>query len=102
MFEQLLPNSPQQNTKESLLAPTTELGIEAYQLENEFLFFPDGDAPETGFLDGDPLEILIPEITVDFKEVKSFKDFHILVSGLVINSESVEHLRTRYYEFCCS
>ncbi|KAH8508394.1 hypothetical protein H0E87_010495 [Populus deltoides] len=39
---------------------------------------------------------------VDFKEVRSFEDFNILVNGSVINSELSKHLQIKYHELCCS
>ena len=86
-------NSPQENTKESPPEPTTELGLdEAYQSEND----SDGHGPQV-------LErIRLSESAVDFKEVKSIKDFTILVNDLVINSEFSEHLQAKYYDLCCS
>ncbi|ESR36282.1 hypothetical protein CICLE_v10030084mg, partial [Citrus x clementina] len=42
------------------------------------------------------------ESVVDFKEVKSFQDFSIVVNDLVIDSALSKYLRTKYYELCCS
>lgn len=44
----------------------------------------------------------ICESAVDFKEVKSFQDFSIVVNDLVIDSALSKYLRTKYYELCCS
>ncbi|CAI9765566.1 unnamed protein product [Fraxinus pennsylvanica] len=46
--------------------------------------------------------IRLSESSVDFKDVKSFQDFHIHVNGLVLDSEIPQHLQTKYYELCCS
>ena len=81
-----MPNSPQEKTMESLPESSTELGLEAYQSEND----SDGHGPQ------------VMEPAVDFKDVRSIKNFFILVNGLVINSEFPEHLQTKYYELCCS
>ncbi|CAI0457052.1 unnamed protein product [Linum tenue] len=42
------------------------------------------------------------ESTVDFRQVKSFADFDIIVNGLVINSELSKQLQHKYYELCSS
>ncbi|KAL2460234.1 TF-B3 domain-containing protein [Abeliophyllum distichum] len=46
--------------------------------------------------------IKLSESSVDFKDVKSFKDFHIHVNGLILDSEIPRHYQTKYYELCCS
>lgn len=38
----------------------------------------------------------------DFKDVKSFEEFRIVVNGLCIDSELSEDIRRKYYELCCS
>ncbi|KAK3024517.1 hypothetical protein RJ639_043709 [Escallonia herrerae] len=40
--------------------------------------------------------------TIDLKDVKRIEDFNILIDGLIIDSEVPKHLRTKYYELCCS
>ncbi|GAA0174841.1 hypothetical protein LIER_28145 [Lithospermum erythrorhizon] len=47
-------------------------------------------------------EIRFLESVVDFKDVKSFNGFTILVDGLSVDSEVNEHVRKKYYELCCS
>ncbi|XP_027105925.1 B3 domain-containing protein Os01g0234100 isoform X1 [Coffea arabica] len=42
------------------------------------------------------------ESDVQFKDVKGFNGFSILVDGLVIDSEIPLHLRAKYYQLCCS
>ncbi|KAI3452031.1 hypothetical protein Pfo_008696 [Paulownia fortunei] len=37
-----------------------------------------------------------------FKDVKSFEEFHIVVNGVCIDSELPEHIRRKYHELCCS
>lgn len=46
--------------------------------------------------------IRLSEFSVDFKDVKGFEDFNIHVNGLILDSEIPQHLRTKYYELCCS
>ncbi|XP_052888048.1 B3 domain-containing protein Os01g0234100-like isoform X4 [Gossypium arboreum] len=46
--------------------------------------------------------IRLSESIVDFREVKSFEDFNILVNGLVIDSEFSKYLQMKYYELCCN
>ncbi|XVF01241.1 hypothetical protein REPUB_Repub04eG0071100 [Reevesia pubescens] len=46
--------------------------------------------------------IRLSESIIDFKEVKKFEDFNILVNGLIIDSELSKYLQTKYYELCCS
>ncbi|CAK9150780.1 unnamed protein product [Ilex paraguariensis] len=46
--------------------------------------------------------IRFSDTDVDFKEVKCIEDFNISVDGLIINSVIPIHLRTKYYELCCS
>ncbi|KAJ6374009.1 hypothetical protein OIU78_029665 [Salix suchowensis] len=70
----------------------TDLGTRSVHSENE--------SEDLGFeiTDG----IRLSETVVDFKEVKSFNDFDILVNGLVINCELSKRLQIKYYELCCS
>ncbi|KAL1183929.1 hypothetical protein V6Z11_A01G007600 [Gossypium hirsutum] len=44
--------------------------------------------------------IRLSESIVDFREVKSFEDFNILVNGLVIDFEFSKYLQMKYYELC--
>ncbi|KAM7250500.1 hypothetical protein ACFE04_022383 [Oxalis oulophora] len=44
----------------------------------------------------------LPTPTIQFSDVKSFKDFHILVDGSLIDSELQENIRKKYYDLCCS
>ncbi|CAN4082890.1 unnamed protein product [Withania somnifera] len=41
-------------------------------------------------------------LAVRFRDIKSLEEFHILVNGVCIDSELPEHIRTKYYELCCS
>ncbi|XP_059623873.1 B3 domain-containing protein Os01g0234100-like isoform X2 [Cornus florida] len=50
-------------------------------------------------------DLAAPKLTgsaVQFSDIKSFEDFNIPVNGLCIDSEFPEHIRTKYYELCCS
>ncbi|KAL3515265.1 hypothetical protein ACH5RR_022167 [Cinchona calisaya] len=46
--------------------------------------------------------IRFSETDLEFKDVKGFECFNILVDGLIIDSEIPLHLRTKYYQLCCS
>lgn len=46
--------------------------------------------------------IRLSDSFIEFKQVKSFKDFSICVNGLIINSMFSKHLLVKYYELCCS
>ncbi|XP_011000328.1 PREDICTED: B3 domain-containing protein Os01g0234100-like isoform X2 [Populus euphratica] len=85
-------NLEKNNEKNVKLACPTTFGpiSDPYEYESEDL------GSET--TDG----IRLSNSAVDFKEVKCFEDFDILVNGLVINSELSKHLQTKYYELCCS
>ncbi|XP_060193914.1 B3 domain-containing protein Os01g0234100-like [Lycium barbarum] len=39
---------------------------------------------------------------VNFRDIKSLEEFHILVNGVCIDSEIPEHIRRKYYKLCCS
>lgn len=39
---------------------------------------------------------------VDFKDVKSFDNFNVVVDGLIIDCLIPQHLRVKYYKLCCS
>ncbi|XP_057965292.1 B3 domain-containing protein Os01g0234100-like [Malania oleifera] len=58
----------------------------------------DSEDLKSEVLDG----IRLLDSAVDFKEVNSIENFTIHVNGLVIDSEFSKHLRTKYYELCCS
>ncbi|XP_028770969.1 B3 domain-containing protein Os01g0234100-like [Neltuma alba] len=40
--------------------------------------------------------------TITFQQVTSIENFSIVVDGLVLDSELSKHLKTKYYELCCS
>ncbi|KAL7101345.1 hypothetical protein ACP275_08G048700 [Erythranthe tilingii] len=42
------------------------------------------------------------ESSFNFKDVKTFEDFHIVVNGVCIDSELPEQIRRKYYELCSS
>ncbi|XP_042497517.1 B3 domain-containing protein Os01g0234100-like [Macadamia integrifolia] len=46
--------------------------------------------------------IRLATATMEFKDVKNFKDFTIIVNGWNIDSELPEHVRAKYYELYCS
>lgn len=46
--------------------------------------------------------IRLSDSTLDFDKVKSLNDFSISVNGLIIDSELSSHIRTKYYDLCCS
>ncbi|XP_042497423.1 B3 domain-containing protein Os01g0234100-like [Macadamia integrifolia] len=39
---------------------------------------------------------------VEFKDVKIFDNFSIIVNDLILDSQFPEHVRVKYYELCCS
>ncbi|KAG8368349.1 hypothetical protein BUALT_Bualt15G0036300 [Buddleja alternifolia] len=43
-----------------------------------------------------------PRSSDEFKEVKSFEDFNVIVRGLILNSEIPIDTGQKYYELCCS
>ncbi|KAJ4849633.1 hypothetical protein Tsubulata_017742 [Turnera subulata] len=55
---------------------------------------------ELGFDIWDGITISGPPVA--FEKVKSFEDFDILVTGLVITPELSKHMQMKYYELCCS
>ena len=46
--------------------------------------------------------IRLSESKITFQQVTSIEDFSIVVNDLVLDSEFPKHLRTKYYELCCS
>ncbi|XWS39964.1 hypothetical protein CRYUN_Cryun18bG0099500 [Craigia yunnanensis] len=71
---------------------SSNLGPTAYQSENDSVV-----------LGSEVLDrIRLSESIVDFKEVKNFEDFSILVNGLIIDSDLSKYLQTKYYELCSS
>ncbi|KAH7517969.1 hypothetical protein FEM48_Zijuj09G0120600 [Ziziphus jujuba var. spinosa] len=46
--------------------------------------------------------IRLSDSVVSCQEVRSFKDFNVLVNGLIIDSEISKYLKAKYYELCCS
>uniref|UniRef100_B9HRZ5 TF-B3 domain-containing protein n=1 Tax=Populus trichocarpa TaxID=3694 RepID=B9HRZ5_POPTR len=92
-FEHLSLDNPEKNNEKNVkLACLTTFGpiSDLYEYESEDL------GSET--TDG----IRLSKSAVDFKEVKCFEDFDILVNGLVISSELSKPLQTKYYKLCCS
>ncbi|KAK6916467.1 B3 DNA binding domain [Dillenia turbinata] len=58
----------------------------------------DSDNPEPEVLDG----IRLLESVIQFDQVKGIEDFTIQVDGLVVDSEIPKHLKTKYYDLCCT
>ncbi|KAB5524731.1 hypothetical protein DKX38_022480 [Salix brachista] len=92
VLKPLLLDNPEENSEKNMVIHVTDLGTRSVHSENE--------SEDLGFeiTDG----IRLSESVVDFKEVKSFNDFDILVNGLVINCELSKRLQIKYYELCCS
>ncbi|MCD7455887.1 hypothetical protein HAX54_029989 [Datura stramonium] len=44
--------------------------------------------------------IKFSESRVEFKDVKDYSGFNVLVDGLIIDSEVPAHIRTKYYDLC--
>ncbi|XP_062156497.1 B3 domain-containing protein Os01g0234100-like isoform X2 [Alnus glutinosa] len=70
----------------------TKLGQPAEQSEN--------DSEEVGseVLEGYKLS----ELAIQFKDIKSFQNFRILVDGIPMDSEFSEDIRKKYYKLCYS
>uniref|UniRef100_A0A5B7B7S2 TF-B3 domain-containing protein n=1 Tax=Davidia involucrata TaxID=16924 RepID=A0A5B7B7S2_DAVIN len=92
-LEPLSVDIQQHNVEENVMVVlSTDLGLAPDQCGN------DSDDFGSEGLEG----VRFSESTVDFKDVKSIENFTILVDGLIIDSEIPTHLRTKYYELCCS
>lgn len=92
-LEPLAQDIPQENfQKDSQIISSTSLELVSEQSEDE--------SKDLGseVLNG----LKFCESVVDFKEVKSFEDFSVVVNDLVIDSALAKYLRTKYYELCCS
>ncbi|KAK1359186.1 TF-B3 domain-containing protein [Heracleum sosnowskyi] len=51
----------------------------------------------------DSLGIMVSQPINDFKDVKTFENFNVIVYGyIIIDNEIPQHLRVKYYELCCS
>ncbi|XP_009778964.2 B3 domain-containing protein Os01g0234100-like isoform X2 [Nicotiana sylvestris] len=48
------------------------------------------------------LGIRFSESRLEFKDVKDFSGFNILVDGLIVDSEIPAHIRNKYYDLCCT
>ncbi|XP_016475707.1 B3 domain-containing protein Os01g0234100 [Nicotiana tabacum] len=48
------------------------------------------------------LGIRFSESRLEFKDMKVFSGFNILIDSLIIDSEIPAHIRTKYYELCCT
>ncbi|CAK7337651.1 unnamed protein product [Dovyalis caffra] len=60
----------------------------------------ENDSEEVGSEVLEGFKLSLP--AVQFKDIKSFEDFNILVDGLVLDSELPEDIRSKYYKLCCS
>ncbi|GKV22501.1 hypothetical protein SLEP1_g32366 [Rubroshorea leprosula] len=89
----LAPDISEENNKNvSLMSNGTNMAPVSHHSEN------DSENLVSEVMDG----IMLSDSVVDFKDVKSIKDFTILVNGLIINSGLSKYLQTKYYELCCS
>ncbi|KAB2626426.1 B3 domain-containing protein [Pyrus ussuriensis x Pyrus communis] len=43
-----------------------------------------------------------PAAALQFEDIQSYENFHILVDGLFLDSEFPEDVRKKYYKLCCS
>ncbi|CAK7323144.1 unnamed protein product [Dovyalis caffra] len=96
-LERLLDNPGENIEKNDVITCVTDLGP---RLDHSDLDHSENESEDLGFeiTDG----IRLSKSVFDFKEVKSFEDFDILVDGLVINCELSKCLQVKYYELCCS
>ncbi|KAJ6907506.1 B3 domain-containing protein [Populus alba x Populus x berolinensis] len=69
-----------------------QAGPSAEQSEN--------DSEEVGSEVLEGFKLSLP--AVQFRDIKSFEDFNILVDGLLLDSELSEDIRNKYYKLCCS
>ena len=60
----------------------------------------ENDSEEVGSEVLEGFKLSLP--AVQFKDIKSFEDFNILVDGLLLDSELSEDIRNKYYKLCCS
>ncbi|KAF9678480.1 hypothetical protein SADUNF_Sadunf07G0039300 [Salix dunnii] len=60
----------------------------------------ENDSEEVGSEVLEGFKLSLP--AVQFKDIKSFEDFNILVDGLLLDSELSENIRNKYYKLCCS
>ncbi|KAL8093811.1 hypothetical protein AgCh_035622 [Apium graveolens] len=43
----------------------------------------------------------ICQSVADFKDVKSFENFNIIVNGLIVDYEIPHHFQVKYHDLCC-
>ncbi|OIS96354.1 PREDICTED: B3 domain-containing protein Os01g0234100-like [Nicotiana attenuata] len=76
--------------EEAVLIPDSDQGPASDQREND---------SDNG---SEVLSIRFSESRLEFKDVKDFSGFNILVDGLIIDAEIPAHIRTKYYDLCCT
>ncbi|KAK9286003.1 hypothetical protein L1049_025206 [Liquidambar formosana] len=80
------------NKKTGLPTSVPNLGRPAEHSEN------DSENVGSEVLDGS--QLFVP--AVQFKDIINYENFHILVNGLLVDSELSEDVRSKYYKLCCS
>ncbi|XP_060168244.1 B3 domain-containing protein Os01g0234100-like isoform X3 [Lycium barbarum] len=93
--------------EEKYLEPSTQ-DIHQDDKQEEAMLLPNSDhGPVTDQCGNDSdnasevLEgIRFSESRIEFKDVKDYSGFNILVDGLIIDSEVPAHIRTKYYDLC--
>ena len=53
-------------------------------------------------LGSDVLNGISSECTSSFQQVVGIENFTIVINGMVLDSQLSNHLKTKYYELCCS
>nr|XP_017251713.1 PREDICTED: B3 domain-containing protein Os01g0234100-like [Daucus carota subsp. sativus] len=79
--------------------------LEQYPEKDMVALLNDEDAAENYFeMDVDDYDsgIRFSQPVIDFKDVKTFSHFNIIVYGFSIDHRISQHLRVKYYELCCS
>ncbi|PHT42046.1 B3 domain-containing protein [Capsicum baccatum] len=77
--------------EEAMLLPSSEHGLATDQC---------GNNSDNGC---EVLErIRLSKSRVEFKDIKDFSGFHIVVDGLIIDSQVPAHFRAKYYVLCCT
>nr|XP_009778966.1 PREDICTED: B3 domain-containing protein Os01g0234100-like [Nicotiana sylvestris] len=76
--------------EEAILIPESDQGRASEQCGND---------SDNG---SEVLSIRFSESRLEFKDVNDFSGFNILVDGLIIDAEIPAHIRTKYYDLCCT
>ncbi|KAI9114432.1 hypothetical protein K1719_014660 [Acacia pycnantha] len=68
---------------------------------------PPSDQPENTrdldqILGSDVLNGIRSEPTISFQQVMGIENFSVVIHGTVLDSQLSKHLKTKYYELCCS